>query len=93
MRAPFEGPFFLEKVMLEKIYFCWHEGQTEGDAKEVKAISMEEAAKMAVDIWRHERLKELGPNKVTVYVKDEEKHQKSFIISNQGDTRAPEAFH
>jgi hypothetical protein len=80
--------------MLEQVYLCWHEGQTEADAKEVKAASMEEAGKMAVDIWRHESLTELGTSKVTVYVKDlNEENEKSFIISRKGDPRAPEAFH
>ncbi len=79
--------------MLEEVYHCWLEGQTEDDAKEVKAISMEEAAKMAVDILRHEKLKELGGSKITVYVKDEEDHQKSFTISGKGDSRAPETLH
>lgn len=78
--------------MLEQGYLCWHEGQTEADAKEVKATSMEEAAKMAVDIWSHESLKELGDKKVTVYVKDIDQVQKSFVISKKGDRRAPEAF-
>ncbi len=78
--------------MLEKMYYCWHAGQTEGDAKEIKAESMEEAAKMAVDVWRHENFQELGHNKVTVFVKDEEKHQRSFVIRGKGDSRAPEAF-
>jgi hypothetical protein len=79
--------------MLEQEYFCWHAGQTEEKAKEIKAESMEEAAKMAVDVWRHENLKELGPNKVTVFVKDRDNNQKSFIISRKGDENAPEAFH
>ncbi len=79
--------------MLEQGYLCWHAGQTEADAKEVKATSMEEAAQMAVDIWRHENLKELGPNKVTVFVKDIDQNKKSFTISRKGDMNAPEAFH
>ena len=79
--------------MLEQGYLCWHAGQSEADAKEVKATSMEEAAKMAVDIWRHESLKELGSDKVTVHVKDIDENEKSFQISGRGDSRAPEAFH
>lgn len=79
--------------MLEQGYLCWHEGQTEADAKEVKAISMEEAARTAVDIFRHESLKELGNKKVTVYVKDIDENEEKFIISKDGDQNAPEAFH
>lgn len=79
--------------MLEKDFYCWHAGQGEKDAKIVKASSMEEAAELAVDIWRHEKVKELGPNKVTVFVKDNEDHKKSFQISRKGDFHAPEAFH
>ncbi len=80
--------------MLEQGYLCWHAGQNEGDAKEVKATSMKEAAEMAVDVWRHEKLKELGSEKVTVFVKDIENHQKTFTISGRkGDENAPEAFH
>jgi len=79
--------------MMEQEYFCWHAGQTEKDAKDIKAESMEEAAKMAVDIWRHENLKELGLDKVTVFVKDPDDNKKSFTISRNGDMNAPEAFH
>jgi hypothetical protein len=79
--------------MDQQMFYCWHAGQTEGKAKEIKAPSMEEAAQMAVDVWRHENVKELGPNKVTVFVKDEEDNQRSFIISRKGDENAPEAFH
>ena len=67
--------------MMEKSYFCWHAGQTESDAKEVKAPSMEEAAKLAMDIWTHESLTEPGPQTVMVYVRDNEKHQKSFELT------------
>lgn len=79
--------------MLEQGYLCWHEGQTERDAKEVKAASMEEAAQTAVDIWRHESLKELGHNKVTVYVKDIDENEKSFTITGSGDGDASKTLH
>ncbi len=78
--------------MLEQGYLCWHLGQTEADAKEVKAKTMEEAAQLAVDIWRHEKLKELGPDKVTVFVKDIDNTQKKFQVSRKGHLDAPEAF-
>ncbi|MES2525547.1 MAG: hypothetical protein V4598_00610 [Bdellovibrionota bacterium] len=78
--------------MIEKEYLCWHAGQNEGDAKEIKAPSMEEAARMAVDVWKNEEFKGLGQNKVTVFVKEDE-NTKSFIISRTGDKNAPEAFH
>lgn len=79
--------------MMEQEFLCWRVGQREADAKEIKAESMEEAAKMAVDIWRHEKVKELGLDKVTVFVKDTEENKKSYTISRQGDSNASEAFH
>ena len=78
---------------MEQEYLCWHAGQREADAKEIKADSHEEAAKLAVDIWRHEKLKDIGLNKVTVFVKDNDENKKSYTISRNGDINAPEAFH
>ena len=79
--------------MQEQEYLCWHAGQIEADAKDIKAESMVEAAKMAVDIWRHEKLRDIGLDKVTVFVKDNADNMKSFTISRNGDIHAPEAFH
>lgn len=59
--------------IVEEIDFtCWWEGQSEEDGKDIKALSKEEAARMAVDIWRHEKLKELGQGPLTVFIKDPE---------------------
>ncbi len=80
--------------MLENQYICWHSGQNEGDGKELKAPSIEAAAKKAVDIWRHENLKEITGEKVTVLVKDEDTRVHKIIVSGAaGDSSAPEAFH
>jgi hypothetical protein len=79
--------------MIKEInYICWHGNQTEGDAKELKAPSIKAAARKAVDIWRHENLEELGQNKVTVFVKDDSHEVHEIVITQDGDTRAPEAF-
>lgn len=77
----------------EQEYICWHEGQEEGDGKEIKAATIRAAAKKAVDIWRHENVEELNGNKVTVYVKDERRqvHQ-IVVISETGGEDRPEAF-
>ena len=79
-------------MIQEHVYICWHHGQDEGDGKEVKAATIRAAAKKAVDIWRHENVEELGNNKVTVYVKDEALKTHEMIITQTGDTQAPEAF-
>ena len=79
--------------MMEEGYICWHKGQQETDGKELKAPSIEEAARIAVDIWRHEKVQELGGNKVTVFVKDKDEHVHEIIVTPQGNRNAPEAFH
>lgn len=79
-------------MLQEQEFLCWHEGQTEDDAKEIKSTSIRSAAKKAVDIWRHESGQELGSAKVTVHVKDESRRVHEVIITNEGDTHAPEAF-
>lgn len=79
--------------MLEEEYICWHHGQEEADGKELKAPTVEAAAKKAVDIWRHERIQPLHGKNVTVYVKDQDEHVHEVIVSPTGDKNAPEAFH
>lgn len=76
----------------EHVFICWHANQNEGDGKEIKAPTIRAAAKKAVDIWRHERLEELGGNKVTVFVKDESRRVHQVIVTSEGDPTAPEAF-
>lgn len=53
-------------------YFCWLEGQTEGDAKVVRSDSIKEAAKMAVDSLRHEGSIDSMQPSFTVFVRDAE---------------------
>ncbi len=53
-------------------YFCWPEGQTEGDAKAIKTDSVKEAARRAVDSWRHEGLLGALQPTLLVYVRDPE---------------------
>ncbi len=77
--------------MLEEGYVCWHAGQGEGDGKELKAPSVEAAAKKAVDIWRHENLQDLDGAKVTVFVRDQENKVHQVVVNGQ-NPRAPEAF-
>jgi hypothetical protein len=79
-------------MLQEHVFLCWHANQDEGDAKEIKATSIRSAAKKAVDVWRHENAQELGDMKVTVFVKDESRKVHEIIITQEGDTRAPEAF-
>lgn len=75
----------------EEVFICWYENTEEGDGKEIKASSVQSAAKKAVDIWRHENVAELGNDKLTVYVKDEDLEVHKVIITQSGDTQAPEA--
>ncbi len=79
-------------MLQEQVFLCWHANQTEEDAKEIKATSIRAAAKKAVDIWRHENAQELGGMKVTVHVKDETRRVQEIIITQEGDSHAPEAF-
>lgn len=60
--------------MLEENYTCWYEGQKEEDGKQLKAPNVQEAARKAVDIWRHDHIKELSKDDMPfiVYLKDEE---------------------
>jgi hypothetical protein len=76
----------------EQVFICWHANQKQGDGKEIKATSIRSAAKKAVNIWRHENQKELGSQKVTVYVKDEAQKTHEVVIPSIDDEKAPEAF-
>ncbi len=77
----------------EQTFICWHENQVEGDGKELKASSIRNAAKKAVDIWRHENMAEIHHKKVTVYVKDESRKVHQVVIIDEGATpESPEAF-
>lgn len=78
--------------MMEQMYFCWHEGQTEGDAREIKAASPREAAEMAVDVYQSETFHQLGQDMVTVYVKDLEDNVKVFHLNRRTDFGTPEVF-
>ncbi|MGE3608052.1 MAG: hypothetical protein AB7I27_00590 [Bacteriovoracaceae bacterium] len=78
-------------MQIEREYTCWHLGQSEADGKDVKAPTVREAAKMAVDIWRHESLKDLEGRKVTVFVRDVNDDVHQVIVTNEGDFNAPEA--
>jgi len=51
-------------------YSCWPEGLSEDSAKVVKADSPKEAAKLAMDSWRHEGSMDHSLPTVTVNVKD-----------------------
>jgi hypothetical protein len=69
---------------IEEIDFtCWWEGQNEGDGKDIKATNREEAARMAVDIWRHENLKELKGKSITVFLKDPEGIVSKVVVNNR----------
>lgn len=78
--------------MLEQDYICWHAGQDEGDGKELKAPSVEAAAKKAVDSCRHENIRELRGRKVTGFVRDQDDRVHQVIVTSSGDGDAPEAF-
>jgi hypothetical protein len=79
-------------MLQEQVFLCWHVNQEEDDAKEIKATSIRSAAKKAVDIWRHENATELGNMKVTVFVKDESRKVHEIVVTQEGDSHAPEAF-
>ena len=77
------GIFMEQQPIVEEIDFtCWWEGQTEEDGKDIKALSKEEAARMAVDIWRHEKLKEIGKGPLTVYIKDPQGHVSKIKVNS-----------
>lgn len=75
----------------EENFICWLKGETEGDGKEIKAHDYNEAARTAVDIWRHANVEELGGDKITVYVKDEDLNVHEVVVTQSGDSQAPEA--
>lgn len=75
----------------EEVFICWYEGQDEDDGKEIKADNPDDAARTAVDIWRHENVEELGSGKLVVYVKDEDFKVQKIVVSQSGDSQAPEA--
>jgi hypothetical protein len=76
--------------MIDK-YFCWLEGQSEGDAKVVKTDSAKEAARLAVDSWRHEgSLAALQPTfKVLVKDTDGKIHQVLMKMDQYIDDEGP----
>lgn len=78
----------------EQVYICWHVGQDEGDGKEIKASSLRQAAKKAVDIWRHENAQEIEGHRVTVFLKDEGLRVHEVVITPDPEHNpdAPEAF-
>ncbi len=51
-------------------YFCWQEGQSEAEAKVIKTDSVKEAARLAVNSWRHEGLLGALQPSLLVYVRD-----------------------
>lgn len=79
-------------MLQEQVFLCWHMNQTEDDAIEIKATSIRSAAKKAVDVWRHESGKEIAEMKVTVFLKDEARKVHEIVVTQESDSRAPEAF-
>jgi hypothetical protein len=57
--------------MLEQNFTCWYEAQDESSGKDILAPNLAVAARMAVDIWRHENIKELSGSPCIVYLRDE----------------------
>jgi hypothetical protein len=64
-------------------YYCWPEGLSEGDAKVVKADSPKEAAKLAMDSWRHEGSMDHSLPRVTVNVKDSNNEIVKVFVSQE----------
>lgn len=62
-------------------YFCWLEGQSEGDAKVVKSDSVKEAARLAVDSWRHEGTLDTRLPSLLVKVRDADGHIHQIRVS------------
>jgi len=78
--------------MLEENYTCWYEGQSEEDGRNVIASSLQEAARKAVDIWRHENIRELtGDAPFIVYLKDEDGYVHKVNIRRGPEPSGPEA--
>lgn len=75
----------------EGTFICWYKNESEDDGKEIKAHDVNSAAKKAVDIWRHANVQELGGDKITVYVKDEDLNVHEVVLTQSGDRSSPEA--
>lgn len=58
--------------MAEISFTCWYQGQKESDGKLVKAPTVQEAARIAADIWRHDHLQEFSGQALKIFVKDEQ---------------------
>lgn len=67
-------------MLQEQEFLCWHEGQTEEDAKEIKSTSIRGAAKKAVDVWRHELTEDLDYSHLKVFVEDQNRKIHEVII-------------
>lgn len=61
-------------MLLKQNFTCWYEGQDEADGRDILALNVKEAARMAVNIWRNENIRELGGKTLIVYLKDESGH-------------------
>lgn len=74
-------------------FFCWPYGDTEESAKIIKAENANEAAKAALDVWRHEGRIELRMNEIIVNVKDPEGwlHKITINQENFRDSAQPQA--
>jgi hypothetical protein len=65
-------------------FFCWLIDQDEGDAKLVKSSSAREAARKAVDSWKHEGTISMQTSRLTVQVRDPEGEVHQIAI-DQGE--------
>ncbi|HXH75422.1 MAG TPA: hypothetical protein VNJ08_10685 [Bacteriovoracaceae bacterium] len=73
--------------MLEQNFTCWYDGQDEGDGKDILAPNAGAAARMAVDIWRHENLQELHGGTLVVYLRDEAGHVSKVHVADDSSAR------
>lgn len=51
-------------------FFCWPDGYNQEGSKMIKADSVKEAAKMAVEAWKHEDFIDIRLPELLVNVKD-----------------------
>jgi hypothetical protein len=75
--------------MKEENFTCWYEGQSEGDGKDIKASHPEAAARLAVDIWRHENIRELKEGQLVVYLKNEKGLVRKMVVKAHPPLQEP----
>lgn len=74
--------------MIEKDFICWYEGQKEIDGIAIKASNVSEAARMAVDIWRHANAEELEGRSLKVFVREQNNKVSEVVVDSPSSPQA-----